>query len=328
MKAAVEIGRVQTEAPEGRCSEARLIALVANQNDGYIPTCEQRIAVRRRRVEPPLQDIARDHVGTRDETVAIPLIVGADVDQQGAPLHGVHRFHRGQARQIDPGRLQEIVDGTPLHSSIVTDVEAHVETERHWQDVHRSKAPAEVSWFESSPATSLRLIESLGLPTDVPIVDVGGGTSHLGAELLARGYTDVTVTDVSAAALDRVRAELGDPADRITWVVGDVRDLDLGREFDVWHDRALFHFQVGRGDREGYRGTLNRSVARGGYVLIAAFGPAGPTSCSGLPVHRYDAEELGAELGDEFRLEASELYVHETPGGNRQQFIYAVFRRT
>jgi SAM-dependent methyltransferase len=184
-----------------------------------------------------------------------------------------------------------------------------------------------MSWFERSPETSLRLIDSLSLPPSASIVDVGGGASRLVAELLARGFEDLTVTDVSLAALARSRDALGDRAGQVEWRIGDIRDEDLGRKFDLWHDRALCHFQVTAVERESYLATLRRSLAPGGHALIATFGPTGPSSCSGLPVRRYGAEGLAAEFGDGFRLEASELVSHETPSGNRQQFMYAVLRR-
>lgn len=205
---------------------------------------------------------------------------------------------------------------------------AETATERHWQGVHESKAPEQNSWFEPSPEHSLRLIEVLDLPLDAAIVDVGGGTSHFAGELLARGYEDVTVTDVSEAALERAQADLGQHAGDVTWVAGDIRTQDLGREFDLWHDRAVFHFQVEAADRDAYLASLRRSLASEGGVVVATFGPAGPTSCSGLPVRRYGADELDAELGDEFDLTASELLEHITPSENPQQFLYAVFRRT
>ena len=204
---------------------------------------------------------------------------------------------------------------------------AEVEPQRHWQRVYASREPEETSWFEPVPAVSLRLIESLGLPPSAAVVDVGGGASRLAAELLARGFGDVTVTDVSAAAVERARADLGADADRVTWRVGDIRGQDLGRRFDLWHDRAMFHFLVEPTDRAAYVDLLRRSVAAGGHALIATFGPDGPEACSGLPVRRYGADELAGELGDEFTLTRSELVVHRTPGGNGQQFLYAVFRR-
>ena len=171
------------------------------------------------------------------------------------------------------------------------------------------------------------MVERLRLPSDAAILDAGGGASRLAGELLVRGFSDVTVTDISAAALARARAELGERADAVTWVQGDLRTLDLGRRFDLWHDRAVLHFQVEATDRAAYLDTLGRSLAGGGYAVIATFGPEGPTSCSGLPVRRYDADALVAELGPEYELELAEIVTHPTPGGDVQQFLYAVLRR-
>jgi SAM-dependent methyltransferase len=206
-------------------------------------------------------------------------------------------------------------------------VEDAIATERHWEHVHETKAPEETSWFEPSPESSLRLIEALELDPAAAIVDVGGGASRLAARLLDRGFADLTVTDISAAALARAQADLGERAADVAWAVGDIRSQDLGRRFDLWHDRAVFHFQVDPADRLAYVDRLRRGVAPGGHAIIATFGPDGPTSCSGLPVRRYGADELAAELGEGLQLEGAELVVHETPAGNRQQFLYTTVRR-
>jgi SAM-dependent methyltransferase len=196
----------------------------------------------------------------------------------------------------------------------------------HWETVYAEREPEAVSWFEPSPQTSLRLIEALGLELSAPVIDVGGGASRLAAELVRRGYGDVTVADLSAGALERAKAAFdGDPG-LVSWVVADVRDHEFGRRFAVWHDRALFHFMVSEADRAGYLATLRRSVARAGDVLIATFGPDGPEECSGLPVRTYDAEALGAEIGSGFDLVGSRLRDHLTPSGNHQQFLYAHLR--
>jgi ubiquinone/menaquinone biosynthesis C-methylase UbiE len=197
----------------------------------------------------------------------------------------------------------------------------------HWQDVYAQKGPAEVSWFEEIPHHSLALIERLGIqPTD-SIIDVGGGASNLARELVRRGYGDVTVADLSSTALDHSRAEMGADAARVAWVEADVRDHDFGRAFDLWHDRAFFHFMVDEPDTEGYLATLSRSLRPGGQLIIATFGPKGPTRCSGLPVQRYSAQRLSDRLGNDWVPGLSELHVHITPSGAEQQFQYAVFQR-
>jgi SAM-dependent methyltransferase len=196
----------------------------------------------------------------------------------------------------------------------------------HWQRVWSRSEPGELSWFEAEPAASLQMVDSLDLRPDSPIVDVGGGASGLAGELLRRGFSDVTVADVSVAALSRARADLGADADRIHWVEADVTTHDFGRRFAVWHDRAMFHFLVEPADRDRYVNALARSLQPGGHAIIATFGPAGPTACSGLPTARYDADELAAALAPAAALVSCRLEVHATPGGNDQQFLYAVLK--
>jgi SAM-dependent methyltransferase len=192
----------------------------------------------------------------------------------------------------------------------------------HWERIYTDKRPAEVSWYEPVPRSSIAAIERVGLPLGAPIIDVGGGASRLASELLRRGHTDVTVADISAKALERARDGFPD-ADRVEWVQADIRDHDFGRRFAVWHDRAVFHFMVSQEERDGYLATLERSLHVDGHVVIAGFGPEGPTRCSGLPVDRYGPEELAATLGDGFQLVSAHLEEHRTPSGTNQQFLYA-----
>ena len=199
-------------------------------------------------------------------------------------------------------------------------------TQEHWDRVWAEKDPDEVSWFQAEPRTSLEMIDALNLPPTAPIVDVGGGASRLAGELLERGFRDVTVADVSEAALAKARERLGAAGEEIKWVKADVRSQDFGRRFALWHDRAVFHFLVEQEDRERYAEVLRHSLAPDGHAVISTFGPDGPTSCSGLPTARYDAEELAAALAPAVSLVASRLAVHETPSGKEQQFLYAHFR--
>ena len=193
----------------------------------------------------------------------------------------------------------------------------------HWEQVYAEKDPREVSWFEPTPERSLSLIEATGVGRDAAILDVGGGASSLGAQLLEAGYTDVTVADLAASALKHAQAQLGDEAARITWLEADIRDHDFGRLYDLWHDRAVFHFMVDPGDREGYLAVLRRTLRPGGHLLLATFGPEGPTQCSGLPVVRYGSGDLSRALDQGFELLSSSLQEHITPAGNPQQFHYA-----
>jgi SAM-dependent methyltransferase len=197
----------------------------------------------------------------------------------------------------------------------------------HWQRVYAERDPRQVSWYEPTLKSSLALIGEAQLDGDAAILDVGGGASTLASDLLAGGYTDITVADISGSSLDHARAQLGKAADRITWVEADIRKHDFGRRFDLWHDRALFHFMVQPTDRDAYLDTLQRTLRTGGRLLVSTFGPKGPTRCSGLPVARYGATELSQVLGDDFELVTSALEGHRTPSGKEQQFLYAYLRR-
>lgn len=197
----------------------------------------------------------------------------------------------------------------------------------HWEGTYARKEPAGVSWFEDRPEISLAMIEAAALAADAAILDVGGGTSRLAGELHRRGFGDITVADISSRALEEAQAELGPAAAEIRWFVADVRNHDFARRFDLWHDRAVFHFMVDQEDRDAYLATLRRSLQPGGHLVLATFGPEGPTSCSGLPVRRYSAQDMSEVLGREFELIREELTLHATPNGGEQQFQYALFRR-
>jgi SAM-dependent methyltransferase len=193
----------------------------------------------------------------------------------------------------------------------------------HWEKTYAETDPDRVSWFQERPVRSLQLIKTAELEPTAGIVDIGGGASHLAAELLRIGYSDVTVADISSGALDRARDALGRDSGRVHWLQADVRTYEFARTFDLWHDRAVFHFMVTAADRKAYLATLRRALAHSGHLMIFTFGPAGPTQCSGLPVQRYDARALQATLGPEFRMVSSGLEAHGTPSGNQQQFLYA-----
>jgi SAM-dependent methyltransferase len=193
----------------------------------------------------------------------------------------------------------------------------------YWERTYAAKEPDRVSWFQGLPARSIELIEAAELERAAGIIDVGGGASSLAAELLKGGYTDVTVADISGGALDRAQDALGPDSRRVHWVQADVRTYDFARTFDLWHDRAVFHFMVTAADREAYLAMLRRALAPAGHLVILTFGPDGPMQCSGLSVQRYDIDTLQATLGPEFRVLSSGLEAHKTPSGNEQQFLYA-----
>ncbi len=195
---------------------------------------------------------------------------------------------------------------------------------RHWETVYTSKSDAELSWMQAEPATSLALIAEACSADSV--IDVGGGTSLLAERLLDRGYA-VTVLDISQAAIERARRRLGTRASEVGWVVADVTtDPDLGT-FDVWHDRAVFHFLTASEDRAAYAALLARTVSVGGHAVIATFALDGPEKCSGLEVRRYDGRALAAELGPRFRWLKSVPELHRTPWNSPQSFQYSLFER-
>jgi SAM-dependent methyltransferase len=201
-----------------------------------------------------------------------------------------------------------------------------VDATAHWEQIYRDREPERLSWYEPWPATSLSLIEEAALSSHAAILDVGGGTSKLAGELLAAGYLGVTVVDIAANALERARAELGADASRVKWIEADIRSHEFDHRFDLWHDRAVFHFMVAPDDRARYVSALWRALRPGGQVIIATFGPDGPSQCSGLPVTRYGAPGLSEVLGEDLELISSRLEQHRTPGGRIQQLLYAHFR--
>jgi SAM-dependent methyltransferase len=184
-----------------------------------------------------------------------------------------------------------------------------------------------MSWYEEHPSRSLELIRACQVEHDAPIIDIGGGTSALAAALVSEGFTDVTVADISRSALQLAEQRSGGPATGIHFVLADVRNDAFGRSFEVWHDRAMFHFMVSDEDRASYISTLRTSLRPGGHLLIATFGPQGPEQCSGLPTRRYDAKTLASALGSAFTEVSSGLGTHRTPSGGTQQFLSAHFLR-
>jgi SAM-dependent methyltransferase len=198
----------------------------------------------------------------------------------------------------------------------------------HWDGVYARTGGTTVSWYQAGPGMSLAQLERAAVPATAAVLDVGGGTSTLVDTLLARGFVDVTVLDLSAVALSTARDRLGEAAARVHWCLGDVLDWHPNRRFDVWHDRALFHFLTALADRDAYRSTLRRALRRGGLAVVATFAEDGPDRCSGLLTARYSADALAAEFGDEFVEVAREREEHRTPAGVVQPFTWLVLRRT
>jgi SAM-dependent methyltransferase len=198
----------------------------------------------------------------------------------------------------------------------------------HWQGVYTKRAENEVSWFQESPAPSIELIMQVGATHTSPIMDIGGGASRLADDLIDKGFEDVSVLDVSEAALRLAKARLGDRAARVDWIVADVTTWEPSRTYDIWHDRASFHFLTEEHDRTAYVKRLKQALKVGGHAIIATFALDGPERCSGLPVVRYDPESLGRILGPAFQLTNRREHRHATPWGTEQSFQFSVFRRT
>ncbi len=199
----------------------------------------------------------------------------------------------------------------------------------HWENVYSTKATNAVSWYQPHADLSLGLIMGTGVARDAAIIDVGGGASTLVDDLLINEYRNVTVLDLSAAALEAARHRLGEAnASKVRWVDADITKTDLpAARYDVWHDRAVFHFLTSPEDRAAYVKAVFRSVKPGGHVIVATFAEDGPLQCSGLPVVRYSADGLHAEFGDSFQLLRHSKEAHHTPSGNVQQFVYCYCRR-
>ena len=199
--------------------------------------------------------------------------------------------------------------------------------EKHWDRIYRAKAPTEVSWYQPEARLSLELIRRIAPELDASVLDVGGGASTLADSLLSAGYRDVTVLDVAPAALARAEERLGERAAQVRWIVADVLDAPLPvASYAVWHDRAVFHFLTDARDRARYVAQAQRIVRPGGHIIVASFGPEGPSQCSGLEVVRYSPEGLHTEFGAAFRLLDSAREDHRTPGGSVQAFVYCLCR--
>lgn len=196
----------------------------------------------------------------------------------------------------------------------------------HWETVYATKQADEVSWFEESPALSLELIEAAH-DGHGAVIDIGGGASRLADALLDRGYAAVSVLDLSAKALDVAKARLGIKAEFIHWIVADVTTWRCDRQYDVWHDRAAFHFLNEHKEQAAYAATLRGALKPGGVAIIGTFAPDGPERCSGLPVTRHDASSIMAVLGAGFELIGERRHEHFTPGGSGQKFQFSTFRR-
>ena len=198
---------------------------------------------------------------------------------------------------------------------------------QHWETVYSTKHETEVSWFQDYPAPSLAMIAAAGATVASAVIDIGGGESRLVDALVADGHRDVTVLDLSGTALQVARQRMGAAAAGVEWIVADVTAWRPPRRFDIWHDRAAFHFLADESERAAYVAALDAALPPGGHAIIATFAPDGPERCSGLPVTRYDGEGLARALGAGFRRIDSRPHRHVTPWGAAQSFQFSLFRK-
>jgi SAM-dependent methyltransferase len=197
----------------------------------------------------------------------------------------------------------------------------------HWENVYTTKGEKEVSWFQENPAPSLELIALTRLSEDAAIIDIGGGASRLVDDLLVRKFRRLTVLDLSAAALAAAKERLSESGTEVQWVIADVTKWEPAQTYDLWHDRAAFHFLTDHADQSAYVDRIKRAVKPGGHVIIGTFAPDGPERCSGLPIVRHDATTLAKILGSDFVLTDTRRHDHATPWGTIQRFQFSTFRR-
>lgn len=201
-------------------------------------------------------------------------------------------------------------------------------TREHWNEVYLTKDSTEMSWYEEHLQLSLQLIKETGKNTSSQIIDIGSGTSTLVDDLMLRGYQNIDLLDISEAAINVAQQRLGPRANAVHWLKADVTEIQLPQShYDIWHDRAVFHFLTHANDRQKYIETVQSSVKAGGNIILATFALDGPSVCSGLKTVRYDADSLQNELGDNFDLLNSVSESHQTPFGTEQKFIYCCFRK-
>ena len=197
----------------------------------------------------------------------------------------------------------------------------------HWENVYQKESPEELSWYQDNPEMSLKLIATTGVGLDGNIIDIGGGTSKLAGLLVVQGHKKVTVMDIASRSIEEARLTLGEQFNKIKWIEADVTNYNFAEKYDLWHDRAVFHFLTDRHDRKRYVDAIQQSLKAGGHLIIATFGLKGPRKCSGLHVVRYSPETLHKEFGNNFDLVETSLEVHSTPSKVQQKFIYCHFTK-
>lgn len=202
-----------------------------------------------------------------------------------------------------------------------------VNVKSHWEGVYTQRSVNEVGWYKPDFDISMSLIAEASRDRSARVIDIGGGASLLVDSLLGRGYERIAVLDIAAPALEVAKRRIGDKAASVQWIVADIRDTPELGTFDVWHDRAVFHFLVDAADRQKYASLARKTIPVGGHAIIATFSPTGPQKCSGLDTCRYSSDALAAELGEGFELVKEVPEIHTTPSGKSQAFSYALLRR-
>ncbi|OGG96135.1 MAG: hypothetical protein A2508_04920 [Candidatus Lambdaproteobacteria bacterium RIFOXYD12_FULL_49_8] len=195
----------------------------------------------------------------------------------------------------------------------------------HWEEIYKEKPSVSLGWYQESPSLSLRLIEGAGLPKEAPCLDAGAGCSLLADQLKAIGYQDLSLVDWSLAALEQVKGRLG--AKGVQYLVGDLLKLKLERRYQLWHDRAVFHFLINDQEQEAYLEQVKAALVPGGFFVVGGFSPEGPERCSGQPVRRLAPLRLAELFGADFELEVEQADIHHTPGGTAQSYLYQRWRR-
>jgi ubiquinone/menaquinone biosynthesis C-methylase UbiE len=202
------------------------------------------------------------------------------------------------------------------------------EHKSHWENIYAEKLPTQVSWYQEHLQMSLQFIERAGIGKSAHIIDVGGGASALVDDLLERGFKHITVLDVSSKAIDLARARLGYHADKVTWIEADITQVKLPKnQYDLWHDRAVFHFLTSAEDRQNYVELIKNSLKPNGHIIMATFALDGPPRCSGSDVVRYSPDSLIEEFGADFELIETASEEHLTPSGTKQKFVYCYLRK-
>ena len=198
----------------------------------------------------------------------------------------------------------------------------------HWENVYGTKPADQLGWYVPHIHTSIEWTKGLGMVPEARIIDVGGGASTFVDDMISEGFKSISVLDISASALTTTRIRLGDLSGYVTWIDGDIATTELPEHhFDLWHDRAMFHFLTSQGQRAKYVDCLLKSLKPNGHLILALFAPEAPPSCSGLPVQRYSSDQLEKTLGDDFELQRHTKELHVTPGGVEQMYLYCLFRR-